>query len=117
MSNYCIGTEKNTHKKHNQTTLLDRLVALTAAEVLFHFFTYNTCGTLGTFGDDTAENCALFSTFFRTYRPVLILKRHSHRVNRVPEFLAGRLNWLPHPHKRVCPPRIRGEGGIHSRLR
>ncbi len=30
-------------------TLFDLLVQLTAAEVLFHFLKYNTCGTLGPF--------------------------------------------------------------------
>ncbi len=43
----------------------------------------------------------------------------NHRVYRVPEFLAGALNWRPHPlhRKRVClPPRIQVEGE-HTRLR
>ncbi len=44
----------------------------------------------------------------------------SHRVYRVPDFLASRLNWLPHPlpRKLVCPPRIKMRGGgTHTCLR
>jgi hypothetical protein len=37
---------------------------------------------LGFFWDGTIENCALF----RTYRPVLVLKRHSHRVSECQSF-------------------------------
>jgi hypothetical protein len=47
-----------------------------------------------------------------------VVEQGRHRVDRVPEFLAGRLNWLPHPlpRKRVCSvyPQDPGGGGTHS---
>jgi hypothetical protein len=42
-----------------------------------------------------------------------------HRVDRMPEFLAGRLNWLTHLNnrKQVNPPQdLRGGGGTHTRF-
>ena len=40
-----------------------------------------------------------------------------HRVDRVPDFLSSRPNWLPHPltRSKYCPPF--GSRGGHTRLR
>jgi|688.fasta_scaffold1923069_1 hypothetical protein len=45
-----------------------------------------------------------------------VVKQGRDRVDRLPEFLAGRLNWLPHPlpRKGVCTPRIQVGGGTFA---